>query len=317
MKKRIIIDTDMGADDYIAIQYAILSKKFNIEGISLVDGNTNMANIKRNIFKCLDMVNMNNTIKIYEGESKPLKDFGLLTKDYAHGSNGLSDVKFDDVEGKIENKKAVDWLIETVNNNPQKISIVAIGPLTNIGKAILQDQNFAKNIKELIIMGGANNFGNITPYAEFNFYNDTEATKIVFEAGIKNVIMIGFDVTKNVTLNPKLEKILLDSKDKNAKFIYEITRDTAKLDIEKNKTDGASMNDSVALCYMLHKKILKMKKANVKIETKNINRFAESIVSYEGNLNCKISLKIDSKKCANIIFSTIFPNLKKEIYNNN
>lgn len=303
----------MGADDYIAIQLAILSKKFNIEGISLVHGNTTMENIKRNVFKTLDMINNNNNIKIYEGEKEPIKDFGINTKDNAHGSNGFSGVNYPIVDGKIENIHAVDWMIDKVNQNPKKISIVAIGPLTNIAKAILKNKEFKKNIKELIIMGGAENFGNITPYAEFNFYNDPEAAKIVFEAGIKNVVMIGFNITKCVTITTNLENLFKESSNDNAKFIYDISMASAKLDRKKTKVDGATINDAINICYLINKKLLKLKKCHVKIETDNIEHLAESIVSYDGIPNCKIATNINSKKCTNMILGTILPELKKEI----
>ncbi len=319
MKKRIIIDTDMGADDYIATQLAILSNKFEIEGISLVNGNTSMENVKKNIFKTLEMIDKLKDIKVYEGEEYPIKDFKVNTKDNAHGNNGFSDVQYIEVKGQIEEVNAVDWMIKTINENPNKITIVAIGPLTNIAKAIIKNKDFEKNIKEIIIMGGAENFGNITPYAEFNFYNDPEAAKIVFESKIKSKVMIGFNITKKVVFSSKLETLFKNSNIKNAKFIYDITRDSAKLDRKSLKTDGAVMSDAINICYLMNKKVLKLKKCNVKIETNDIEHLAESIVSYNEKTNCKIAVDVNSEKCTDIIFSTIIPELKikiKEILKN-
>lgn len=310
--KRIIIDTDMGSDDYIAIQLAALSKKIKIEGVSLVYGNTDMNNVKRNIFKTLDMINMSEKIKVYEGEQTSIYKHPVNPEDNAHGSNGFSDVIYEDVNGTIENISAIDWMIDTVNTNQHKITIIVIGPLTNIAKAILKDDCFHKNIKQLIIMGGAENFGNITPYAEFNFYKDPEAAKIVFEAGIKNIKLIGFNVTKKVTLDKNLEELLNNSKDENAKFIYNITRDTAKLDREKNKVDGAIINDAVNVCYLLNKNSVKFKKACVEIETNDQVRLGESKVSYGKKANCKIAKDVDQILCKKIIFNTIIPNIKKK-----
>ena len=305
MKKRIIIDTDMGADDYIAIQLALLSKDINVEGVSLVHGNTTMDNVKKNVFKTLDMINMNNKVKVYEGESNPLYNYDVNTKDNAFGSNGFSDVLYDDVKGTIEKESAINFMIDKVNNNPNEISIVAIGPLTNIAKAIMTNKNFSKNIKELIIMGGAENYGNITEYAEFNFYNDPMACKIVFSSGIKNIIMIGFNVTKKVTINMLLEAKLKNANNKNANFIYDITRDSAKLDKEKNNTDGAIISDAINICYLIDNNILSLKEANVKIITEKNDHLGESVVSYDDNTNCMIADDVDSKKCLDIIFNTI------------
>ncbi len=311
--KKIIIDTDMGADDYIAVQLAILSNKFKIEGITLVNGNTSMENAKRNIFKTLDMINKLGCVKVYEGSKNPIKDFMINTKDNAHGNNGFSDVIYPKVNGQVEKTNAVDWMIKKVNDSPNKISIVAIGPLSNIATAIQKDKDFEKNIKEIIIMGGAKKSGNITPYAEFNFYNDPEAAKLVFESKIKNKIMIGFDVTKKVTFFSELENLFKYSYEKNAKFIYDITRDSAKLDREKNKVDGAVISDAINICYLINKRVLKLKRCNVKIETNKIEYLAQSVVSFEKEANCKIAVDVDSKKCLYVIFSTIIPKLKKSI----
>lgn len=315
MKKRIILDVDMGSDDNTCIWLAMLHQKIQVEGITLVHGNTTMQNVKRNVFKTLDMINKNNTVKVYKGASDPLKSYGVTTDDNAHGANGFSGLIYDDVPGTIEDATAVDFLINHVNNNPNKITIVAVGPLTNIAQAILKNQNFAQNIKELVIMGGAENFGNITPYAEFNFYKDPEATRIVFEAGIKKVVMIGFNITKYVTINHEIEKVLITNNDKNAQFLYDISRDTAKIDIEHSGTDGAIINDAVNICYLIDKKILKLDPVCIEIETTDMERLGESKVVPNKPANCYIARGIDTKKCRKIIFNTIFPNLKKQFKN--
>ena len=310
--KRIIIDTDMGSDDYVAIQLAMLSKKIKVEGISLVHGNTTMENVKYNIFKTLDMINKNGEVKVYEGLSSNLKKFVKDDDDNAHGSNGFSDVKYDLVKGKIESLNSIDWMIDLVNNNPKKISIVAIGPLTNIASAILKNKEFSKNIKSLIIMGGAENFGNITPYAEFNFYKDPYATSVVFQSGIKNIVMIGFNITKKVTLNSNLEAMLLNSNNEEAKFLYDITRASAQLDRWKNKADGAIINDAINICYLINKNVLNLKKAKVKIELEDIERLGESKVFYNKEHNCKIAVDVNNKKCIDIIFKTLMPEIYKK-----
>lgn len=313
MKKNIIIDTDMGTDDYIACQLAVLSKKINVEAISLVHGNTSMDNVRNNVFKTLDMIGYNNKIKIYEGESSSVFDYGVNTDDEAHGSNGFGDVSYDVIKGKIESQNAVDMLIEKVNSKKGKISIVAIGPLTNVARAVKKDEKFSKNVKELIIMGGAKESGNITPYAEFNFYKDPQAADIVFNAGFKKIILIDFDVTKKVTLDKKIEEFLISTNDENAKFIYDITRKTSMLDKEKNNTDGMSINDAINVCYLINSRTIKLRKANVTINTDlKSDRLGESVVSYEKPFNCFFSIDINKKKCKKIIFNTILRKFKKQ-----
>lgn len=310
MKKRIIIDADMGSDDYIAVQMAILSKKFKTEGISLVFGNSSMDNVKKNLFKTLDMIGHNNKIKIYEGESSPIKDFGKIRRDNAFGYNGLGDVSYKEASGKIENKDAISWMIEKVNNNPNKISIIALGPLTNIAKAIKKDNNFSKNIKELIVMGGSERFGNITPYAEFNFYNDPEAVNIVYNSGIKNIITIGWNVAVNVPITSDYEEFLKTSNNKNANFLYDITRVTSELD---KKYGGTIISDALTICYLLDKKSLVFKKANMTINSDDNDHLGESTFDYNEPYNCMNALSLDKKRVYKLVFNTLFPEEKKII----
>lgn len=310
MKKRIIIDGDMGSDDYIAIHLAILSKKFKIEGFSLVYGNASMDNVKNNLFKCLDDIGYKDKFKIYEGESHPIKDLGYNRKDNAFGSDGLGDVSYDKVYGIIEPINSIDWMIDTVNKNPNKISIVALGPLTNIAKAIEKDKSFANNIKELIVMGGSEGFGNITPYAEFNFYNDPYAVKTVYSAGIKSIVNIGWNIAVKVPITKEYEDLLKDSKDKNANFIYDITRKTAEIDKEYG---GAIISDPITICYLLDRTCISFKDAKMNIEIIDMDKISQTIFDYNDPANCKNAVDLDKRKIYKIIFGTLFKKDKKKL----
>ena len=312
MKKRVILDLDMGFDDTVCLWLAMLHKKINVDGITLVHGNTSMDNIKKNIFKALDMINQNKKVKVYEGESSPLQDFKVNTDDFAHGSNGFSGLIYDPIPGIIEKENAVDFLIEHVNNNPNKISIIAVSPLTNIAKAIQKNKDFAKNIKELIIMGGAENYGNITPYAEFNFYKDPKAANIVFNSGIKNIVTIGFNVTKKVTFDFQLEALLNNPYNKQGKFLYDISRSCAMLNISQDGTDGAIINDAINICYLLNPKLLKLEKANIQIELEDKEKLGMCKITND-NPNCLLAKDVDEKKCKYLIFTTLFPELNEQI----
>lgn len=312
MKKRVILDLDMGFDDTVCTWLALLHKKIQVDAITLVHGNTSMENIKKNVFKALDMIQMNGKVKVYEGESVPLSDYKVNTDDFAHGSNGFSGLLYDEVPGVIEKERAVDFLINHVNNNPNKISIVAVSPLTNIAKAIQKNKEFAKNIKELIIMGGAENYGNITEYAEFNFYKDPDAAKIVFESGIKNIVMIGFNITKKVTFDYILETILNHPNNPKGKFLFDISRSCAMMNIENDGTNGAIINDAINICYLINPKLLKLKPAHIEIETQDKERLAESKVT-NAKPNCLLAKDVDSRKCKYLIFSTLFPEIKDDL----
>ena len=304
MKEKIIIDTDMGGDDYIALQLAILSEKYDVIGVTTLYGNTTLENATKNTFKALDMIGYKDKIKVYKGYDKPLKDYGLITKDNAFGENGFSGVMYEEINKEAEDENAVDYLIREVNNNPGEITIVAIGPLTNVAAAIQKDENFSKNVKELMIMGGSETIGNITPEAEFNFYNDPVAADIVFKSKAK-ITMLGWNISLKVTIDSNEEKYLQNSS-KNNKFIYDITRDCAEMDRKYSNTDGACNSDSLLICHMLDNTCCKTKKCHIDIETEDIKKLGKSYVCYDKEYNATIITDIDKSKVKELTYKYLY-----------
>lgn len=300
--QKIVIDTDGGVDDAFAILLANTSKKINLQAITTVEGNCKLNYVNQNVFKMLEFTN-NNDILVYEGEKKPLI-VKPVEAEHIHGENGLGSVEFDPVKRKVENIKAVDYLVKEVNSNPKKIKIVAIGPLTNIALAIKKDKNFVKNVKELIIMGGGVKKGNITKFAEFNFYRDPHAAEIVFKAGFKNLIMIGLDVTEKLPLTAKLENLLIDINTDLSNLLYKASRLGAEFD-RKSGHDGFILNDALTIAYLIDKSILNLKKAHIdiKIDGEEIGR---SIIIDNKKTNCKIAYNVNVNKFYRILFTNIF-----------
>ena len=215
MAKRIILDVDTGIDDAQAIILALKSPELKVEALTTVAGNTTVENATRNTLKILEIVGEHEGIKIDDvpvasgmhrflvreyPEEFLKKEFGGKA---VHGLDGLGGI-FD--SGYLEPPEleavehhAVDLIIEKVMNNPGEIMLVPTGPLTNIAMAILKEPRVAKNVKEIILMGGAfevtgYGYGNVTPVSEFNEWCDPEAAKIVYECGAK-VTAVGLDVT--------------------------------------------------------------------------------------------------------------------------
>jgi purine nucleosidase len=235
--------------------------------------------------------------------------------DGAQGDNGLGDVKFEYAKGyEKSSQKAEDVLIDTVKQNPGKISIVATGPLTNIASAIDKDPDFVKNVGELVIMGGDEGGGNIKPYAEFNIYQDPEAAKKVFEAGFEKITMIGFNVSKRITLCPEVESFLKENGELGD-FIYRITRRTANVDRDKNKVDGPSMNDILTLLYLLEEgKMFETKKAVVDVDIKGETRGKTNILEPEaGKAVCNVLTGADGTAIIREMLTVLFPEKLEEI----
>ena len=313
MKKQIIIDNDGGTDDYVAILYAFLSKKFDVKGITLVAGNTEVNNVRDNTFKSLEMAGVKPEKAKEIGVYLPERVNKDITSDGAQGNNGLGDVVYKKAEGyEINSDQTVEErLTSLVNENPGEISIVATGPLTNIASAIEKDPNFVNNVKQLVIMGGDEGGGNITPYAEFNVFQDPESAKKVFEAGFKNITMIGFNISKKITFCPEVENFLKDQGEKG-QFLYDITRVTANLDRGKNKVDGASMNDILTLIYLLDEDgMFETKKASVDVDISQGKTRGQTIIGENGNVD--VVTKADGTKLIREMLVNIFPGKEDEI----
>jgi len=258
--KKIIIDTDPGHDDALAILLLEKSNLFDICGVTTVAGNSVIKNVTNNARYILDLVN--SSTPIYSGSQKPLKR--KLIQANVHGKNGLDGVKICKQE-KLNNL-AVDKIIEIVRQNPKQISILIIGPATNIARALLKDPDVEKLVKEFIIMGGAINCpGNKNRVAEFNIFVDPESADIVFNSSVKKTL-IPLDICNEVILFEKdFEKI------KGSK-IYEPIKLMMKSfikGIEKfEKTKGALVYDALAAYYLINPSAYKTIKKDIRIETR-------------------------------------------------
>ena len=315
MKKQIIIDNDGGTDDFLTIQYAVLSKQFDIKAITLVAGNTDIGNVRNNVFKALEMSGVTPEEAKKIGVYAP-RYINLDTiSDGAQGSNGLGGVNYEISGDYVLNEgNAEDVLIQKVAENPENISILAIGPLTNIANAIKQNPNFVQNVDELVIMGGDEGGGNITPHAEFNIYQDPEAAKVVFEAGFKKITMIGFNVSKHFTLAPELEHLFIHGHIENP-FVFDITGATADLDRNKNKVDGASINDALTAMYLLHKdKYFRTKKAEVEVDVSDTDtRGKTDIINCKSENSCNVVTAVDKEALLKELFGTLYPDKTEHI----
>lgn len=304
-KQRIIIDSDPGVDDLFAILLALNSfDKLNIEGITTVAGNCSLENATRNALKILELNKSN--VNVYKGSETALVN-NETNADYVHGNNGMGGIYFNDPLNKACKTNAIDYIINTVNASPKKISLICIGPLTNLALAIKKDPSFVTNIKEVVIMGGTTDKGNVTPYAEFNFYKDPEAASIVFNSNIAKIVMVGLNVTTKLPLNKNFEQMLreMEKNDKIADFIYKATRIGAEFD-RKNGYDGLILNDPLTIAYLIDEKVLKLESAKVKIDTSNSSKRGRCIIEYVDDSNCYVATSVNSKLFYRLLFERIF-----------
>jgi inosine-uridine nucleoside N-ribohydrolase len=290
-KKIIIIDTDPGQDDALAIMLLQKTRMFDIQAITTVAGNSTIQNVTNNARCIIDLLRCD--VPIFSGSDRPLiRD--LIIAD-VHGTSGLDGAEVIKVEPL--NNLAVEKIISLVKDNPKKVSIVVIGPQTNIAKAILQEPNLPKLVKEFVIMGGAIDCpGNKNRTAEFNIFVDPEAAEIVFNSGAK-IILIPLDICNKVILSSNdFEKIKENEISKKIKLMM---RKYAKAIYSFEKIKGVLVYDALAAYYLINKKAYKLQKVDIRIETKGEYTRGMSVIDSriygEKNFNVDLVVELDKK----------------------
>src|SRR2546426_10720650 len=190
---RIILDTDPGIDDALALFLALASPELQLEAITTVSGNVHVDLTTRNALTLLELAGRTD-IPVARGCDRPLSRQPVFAE-YVHGQNGLGGVELPEPQLQPVGQHAVDLIIERVMAAPREITLVPIGPLTNIALALRKEPRIAEHVREVVIMGGALRVpGNVTPEAEFNIYADPHAAHIVFHAGWP-IRLVSLDVT--------------------------------------------------------------------------------------------------------------------------
>ena len=267
MPEKIIIDTDPGQDDAVAILLALASPDcVNVLGITAVAGNVPLDLTLRNTRIICELAKKT-SMPIYSGCSKPLKR-ALVTAEHVHGKTGLDGIILPEPSMPVQELHAVDFIIDTLNNNPiNSITICALGPLTNVAMALLKEPNIAKRIKQIILMGGAYfEVGNITPAAEFNIYVDPEAAKIVFNSGV-NITVLPLDVTHKALTSEKRVEAFKNINSPVGNAVAKWTNFFERFDKEKYGSKGAPLHDPCVIAYLIEPNIFYGRYVNVEIET--------------------------------------------------
>jgi purine nucleosidase len=245
MPKRILFDTDPGIDDGCAILLALASPELSVEGLSIVHGNCSLQQATRNALSILELADAGH-IPVAVGCELPLVQPSLLAPE-THGVTGLGYADLPEARARPVGQHGVDFLIDRILASPGEITLVAIGPLTNVALAIRQEPRIVQALRELIIMGGAIRYeGNTTALAEFNTYVDPHAAQIVYHAGIPTTL-VPLDVTYECILTPDDINRLLKTHSPITRFVADATRFYMEFHDEYQKIQGCVINDPLAL----------------------------------------------------------------------
>lgn len=266
LPQKIIIDTDPGQDDGVAILLALASPEVDVIGITTVAGNVPLALTSNNARKVCELAGRPD-IKVFAGCDKPLKK-PLVTAENVHGKTGLDGIELPEPTMPLQAQHSVDFLIETFRNEPEKtITLCTLGPMTNVAQALIKAPDIASRIKNIVLMGGGFfEGGNITPSAEFNMFVDPDAAKIVFGAGIP-LTAIPLDVTHNAITSPEWVAGLRAFNNKVGEAVAAWTDFFERYDMEKYGSDGAPLHDPCVIGYVVKPELFTGRHVNVEIET--------------------------------------------------
>jgi purine nucleosidase len=271
---RIILDTDPGVDDAMAIFLAVRSPELKIEAITPVSGNVPLSSTLPNALKLLEIAGRTD-IPVAAGAATPLIRH-LVTAKYVHGNNGLGGVEFPAPKIQPVTETAAEIIRRIVRKNPGEITIVAVGPLTNIATVLKSDPSVATLIRSIVLMGGSLSGGNITPAAEFNFYVDPEAARIVFDSGIP-ITMVGLDVTHQVLLKEEHIRALEAAQNPISQAAAKIMRATFERMRKGTDNTVVAMHDPLAVSHLIDPSILTLQDYFVQIETTGELTAGESV----------------------------------------
>jgi purine nucleosidase len=245
MPKKILFDTDPGIDDACAMLLALASPELSVEGLSVVHGNCSLEQATTNALSILELVKAGH-IPVAKGCGLPLVQPSLLAPE-THGDTGLGYARLPEPRTRPTMQHGSDFLIEKIMSSPGEITLVAIGPLTNVALAIRQEPRIVDAVKELFIMGGAIRYeGNTTALAEFNTYVDPHAAHIVYHAGMPTTL-VPLDVTYQCILTPGDVTRMQEVDSPITKFVADSTRFYMEFHDEYQSIQGCVINDPLAL----------------------------------------------------------------------
>jgi pyrimidine-specific ribonucleoside hydrolase len=260
----VIIDTDPGVDDALALLLAMRSPELKIEAITPVAGNVPLDLTLPNALRMVEIAGRTD-IPVAAGARAPLLR-RLVTATYAHGENGLGGAVFPEPTTKPVATPAAEMIRQIVRRYPGEVTLLTIGPLTNIAAALNSDPELAGMVRGLVMMGGSLSGGNITPAAEFNVYVDPEAARIVFQSGIP-VTMVGLDVTRRTSLTDEHVRRLEAAQNAVSQAAAKIGRNAINHNRERGYLVGPNMHDSLAVAGFLDPAILGLQDYYVDVET--------------------------------------------------
>lgn len=276
--RTVLIDCDPGIDDAFALLLAVANPSINLVAVTTVAGNQTLDHVTRNALGLLSFFNAEH-IPVAAGEAKPISHRQVTAQ--SHGETGLGGHQLPPGSARLSPVDGVTTIIDTLGTRPAKtVTLVAIGPLTNLARAVERDPAIAERVAEVVIMGGANNAGNMSPVAEFNFYADPEAADIVMRAGWP-ITMLGLNLTWQSAVPAKIQRHIDASPGPIAEAFSEWLTFYSRGEHTPDE-DGPSLHDACAVAYVIDPSLVDTVPAFVAVETEGTWTYGESVVDLDG-----------------------------------
>ena len=263
--RHVIVDTDPGVDDALALMLAFNSPELVVEAVTTVAGNVSQEKAHRNALRMLDFLGISG-VPVARGAAKPLLR-GASGAEEFHGETGLGDAVLPEPRLRSDERSAVELILKKAEELGERLTLVAIGPLTNIASAIIAEPRMVDEVAGLVIMGGAFNVtphghGNVTPVAEFNIWHDPEAAKMVFDSGMP-VTAVGLDVTTHP--DNRLSKSSFEEIEKIGTRRARLVADLCRSPVQR--FGGLSLHDPMAVAAALDPSLAETERFAVDVET--------------------------------------------------
>lgn len=280
MQRKIIIDTDPGQDDGVAILLALASPEdLEVLGVVAVGGNVPLARTSGNARKIVELSGRTD-VPVFAGCGRPLMR-KPVTAEHVHGETGLNGIDLSEPTLPLQAQHGVDFIVDTLRSaEPQSVTLCTLGPLTNVAMALIKAPDIAPSLREIVSMGGAYfEVGNITPSAEFNIYVDPEAADVVFASGIP-ITLMPLDVTHQVlNTQERLDRIgALGNRCGQA--VAGLLGFSERFDLEKYGWTGAPLHDPNVIAYLLDPTLYEGRHINVAIETASALTLGMTVADY-------------------------------------
>jgi len=275
----IIIDTDPGQDDALAILLALASPEIEVLGITAVAGNVPLYLTEVNARKVCELAGKPHT-KVFAGASRPMLR-PLVTAEHVHGKTGLDGPTLPEPKMPLQTQFAPDFIIETLMERPANtVTLCTLGPLTNIGLALVKEPRIAPRIKRIIAMGGGwSEGGNITPTAEFNIYVDPQAARLVFQSGAP-ITLLPLDTTHQAIATKARIEPFRQMKNNTGPAVALMLDFFERFDVEKYGSEGGPLHDPCVIAWLLHPELFTGKDVNVEIECESELTMGQTVTDW-------------------------------------